>query len=59
MATPKYPSECLPKFMVRFPPALKAWLAEQAALNRRSQNAELIHRLEQSRHLDQQEAQQA
>lgn len=53
MATPKYPSECLPKFMVRFPPELKEWLAGQAATNRRSQNAELIHRLEAMRRQEQ------
>lgn len=56
MLSPKYPSESLPKFMVRFPPALKQWLAEQAALNRRSQNAELIHRLEQMREQEQPQA---
>lgn len=53
MTSPKYPSEALPKFMVRFPPALKQWLAEQATLNRRSQNAELVHRLEQMREHEQ------
>jgi predicted HicB family RNase H-like nuclease len=52
----KYPSEKLPKFMVRFPPALKAWLAEQAKKNRRSQSAELIHRLEHARNKEQCEA---
>jgi hypothetical protein len=36
----------MPQMKVRLPPALKAWLASQAALNRRSINAEIILRLE-------------
>lgn len=36
-------------FGLRMQPELKAWLAEQAQRNRRSLNAEIVHRLEQGR----------
>ena len=42
----RYPSEELPKLMLRLPAALKAWLGRQAAENRRSQNGEIVHLLE-------------
>lgn len=36
-------------FSLRVQPSLKEWLTEQAQRNFRSLNAEIIHRLEQSR----------
>lgn len=39
----------LPPTPLRLPPDLKAWLKEQAMVNRRSLNGELLHRIEQSR----------
>jgi hypothetical protein len=53
------PSKRVPPVGFRLPPDLKEWLADQAVRNRRSQNAELVHRLEQSRRQEQQEARQA
>ncbi|WP_374710569.1 Arc family DNA-binding protein [Massilia pseudoviolaceinigra] len=41
----------IPPFGLRLPPDLKKWLAEQAALNRRSLNSEITKRLEDSRAL--------
>ena len=38
-----------PKLIVRMPVELKAWLAATAVLNRRSQNAEIVVRLEAAR----------
>ena len=37
------------KLTIRFPLELKAWLAATAVMNRRSQNAEIVHRLEAAR----------
>lgn len=39
----------VPPVGFRLPADLKQWLAEQAAKNRRSQNAEVVHRLESMR----------
>ncbi|TRO14107.1 Arc family DNA-binding protein [Ectopseudomonas mendocina] len=41
-----------PQFKLRLPQELKNYLSEQAELNRRSQTAEVIYRLEQSRKQD-------
>ena len=41
-----------PKMMVRLPVELKAWLASTAVMNRRSQNAEVVYRLEAARAAD-------
>lgn len=38
-----------PQMAVRLPVELKAWLAATAVLNRRSQNAEIVFRLEAAR----------
>lgn len=38
-----------PQVVVRLPEQLKEWLKQQAAENRRSQNAEIVFRLEQAR----------
>lgn len=38
-----------PKVLVRLPVELKAWLASTAVMNRRSQNAEIVFRLEAAR----------
>jgi hypothetical protein len=38
-----------PRILIRLPVDLKAWLASTAVLNRRSQNAEIVMRLEASR----------
>jgi hypothetical protein len=40
-------------FPLRMPDVLRHWLAQEAAKNRRSQNAELVHRLEQMRQHEQ------
>lgn len=37
---------------VRLPPELKDWLKQRAALNRRSFNSEVIHRLDRTRQED-------
>lgn len=42
------------QFNLRIPEELKSYLCEQAAINRRSQTAEVIYRLEQSRIRDEQ-----
>lgn len=39
-------SRTLPQFLVRMPDRLKAWVAQQAAQNRRSMNSEIVYRLE-------------
>lgn len=39
-------------FGIRIPPDLKDWLSRQALNNRRSLNAELVKRLEESKNLD-------
>lgn len=39
----------LPPLAIRMPEDLKRWLREQAVVNRRSLNGELLYRLEQSR----------
>lgn len=46
-----------PQVNVRIPASLRDYLVEQAAENRRSQTAEVIYRLEQSRILDEQRRQ--
>lgn len=38
----------LPQMKLRLPAALKDWLTEQAEANRRSVNAEVVYRLENS-----------
>ncbi|WP_371136057.1 Arc family DNA-binding protein [Pseudomonas sp.] len=38
-----------PQVVVRMPENLKAWLKEQAKANRRSQNAEIVYRLEKAK----------
>ena len=38
-----------PQFNIRLPESLKQYIAAQAEANHRSQTAEVIHRLEQSR----------
>jgi len=43
-----------PQFNLRLPENLKSYLAEQAEANHRSQTAEVIYRLEQSRMRDEQ-----
>lgn len=40
-----------PQMVVRVPEELKVWIKVQAALNRRSQNAEIVYRLEQAKKL--------
>lgn len=42
-----------PGLLVRMPVDLKAWLAATAVMNRRSQNAEVVFRLEAARAADQ------
>lgn len=37
------------QFKLRLPGDLKAWVCRQAKANHRSQNAEIVHRLEQAR----------
>ncbi len=37
------------QMVVRLPEQLKGWVKEQAAVNRRSQNAEIVFRLEQAK----------
>lgn len=44
------------QFNLRLPEELKSYLSEQAQANRRSQTAEVIYRLEQSRIQDEQQA---
>ncbi|RRV41278.1 Arc family DNA-binding protein [Pseudomonas sp. o96-267] len=41
-----------PQMVVRVPEELKVWIKVQAALNRRSQNAEIVYRLEQAKKLE-------
>lgn len=48
-----------PAVMVRMTDEMKAWLKHQAIDNRRSLNAEILHRLEQSRKEESQHAKQA
>lgn len=38
-----------PQMVVRVPEELKVWIKVQAALNRRSQNAEIVYLLEQAK----------
>lgn len=38
-----------PQMVIRVPAELKEWLAAQATQNRRSQNSEVVSRLEESR----------
>lgn len=40
-----------PQMVVRVPEELRVWIKVQAALNRRSQNAEIVYRLEQAKKL--------
>ena len=54
--TDQIPTSHIKPFGLRLPPALKAWIADEARKNRRSQNAELIHRLEQMREQEQPQA---
>ncbi len=42
--------------VVRLPERLKSWLKEEAAKNHRSQNSEIVHRLEKSQQNDEQKA---
>lgn len=42
---------CDSQLVVRLPEDLKVWIKVQAALNRRSQNNEVVHLLEQARKL--------
>lgn len=42
-----------PCIYMRIPQELKAWLQEQAQASRRSLTAELVHRLENSRQMEQ------
>lgn len=44
-----------PQMVVRVPEELKVWIKVQAALNRRSQNAEIVFRLEQAKKLQEAE----
>ena len=46
-----------PQFNLRIPASLRGYLAEQAKANHRSQTAELVYRLEQSRMQDEQNKQ--
>ncbi|TWD58087.1 Arc-like DNA binding dprotein [Agrobacterium vitis] len=48
MARPKYPSDEIDKTMVRFPAGLMERVKKAAIENKRSMNAEIIHRLENS-----------
>jgi hypothetical protein len=48
-----------PQFNLRIPAALRDYLAEQAKTNHRSQTAEVVFRLEQSRIQDEQSKQAA
>lgn len=41
-----------PQMVIRLPAELKEWLAAQATQNRRSQNGEIVSRLEESRQKD-------
>lgn len=41
-----------PQVVVRLPDALKEWLKCQAVVNHRSQNAEIVFRLEQAKKLE-------
>lgn len=45
-----------PQVIVRLPADLKVWLKAQAEENRRSQNAEIVHRLLQSQAKEQEKA---
>lgn len=38
-----------PQMVIRLPAELKEWLSSQAAQNHRSQNGEIVNRLEESR----------
>lgn len=38
-----------PMMKIRLPPGLKEWIASAAEMNRRSQNAEIVFRLEASK----------
>lgn len=40
-----------PQILLRLPESLKEWLKMQAAKNHRSQTAEIVYRLEQSKEL--------
>lgn len=42
METKRYPSNELPKFMLRLPVALKEWIRQQAHNNSSSQNSEIV-----------------
>jgi len=43
-----------PSFSLRFPDDMRPWLEQQAAVNRRSLNSEILIRLEESRRLQEQ-----
>lgn len=43
-------SHSIPPFGLRLPPDLKQWVEDQARQNLRSQNSEIIYRLEAARH---------
>jgi len=43
-----YPSDCADKYVVRMPEGMRPLIKEQAAINGRSMNAEIIFRLKQA-----------
>lgn len=44
-----YPSEKQERFIVRLPDGMRDWLRDEAARNKRSMNAEIVYRLDQSK----------
>lgn len=52
MAKPTYPSAKLDQYIVRFPDGMRDRLKAEAAANKRSLNAEIISRLENTLHRD-------